>query len=83
MNEYDKNTQFIVQDLNYSFTKSWLAYVKPTAIFVFIFLLGLGLTNGNAFTLIVLAVIIAVFLYKILYLKSFELYTDKRGCLGI
>lgn len=90
MNEYIEKSETNIDNLHHCFKKSWVAYFKTTSIFIIIFLLSVFFWGKSVLmALLVSTVIILIFIYKILYLKSFKLYTNEEGvwafsgyCLG-
>ena len=80
MNEYIEKSETNIDNLHHYFKKSWVAYFKTTSIFIIIFLLSVFFWGKSVLmALLVSTVIILIFIYKILYLKSFKLYTNEEG----
>ena len=62
------------------FKLSWVAYIRPAALFVL--LCGVGFVCGSrsfVVGVVVILVALAMFCYKVWLLRSVRLYTDTRG----
>jgi hypothetical protein len=62
------------------FKLSWVAYIRPAALFVL--LCGVGFVCGSRSFMVgvvVILVALAMFCYKVCLLRSVRLYTDTRG----